>query len=440
MSTGAKRFLYLSPTFPPVQAVGALRPLKMVRHLPAHGWTPVVMADVRARRTHDGRTLRSLPPGLDVTWTEKEPRLGLLAAARAEARAASVPWDGRLTSSPPTLLDPSFVPRHRLVQAGRWLMRRAGLASELGQTTRWVQGASRRLGELPDCRAIVVNAGPFRGCRAGIDLGARFGLPVILDLRDPAARCPLKRSKHSVLANRERDREERAVVSAAAAVVLNTETALRDYREAYAELPADRFTCIRNGTDRELVGGGAAFDPDPFTVLYLGSMRSILDGLPLLEGLALLRARGVGPDTLQLVVSSVRSGATLAAIDRLGLRDQVLFHPPLPPAELGGLMASADLHVLVGHATPQRIPAKTYEYLGSCRPILAMVDNPELAALLDAAGDADVVPLHDAAAAADVLARELDRGRRTVEHDWRPHASDRRAADLAALLDRVTAG
>ncbi|MFT5993917.1 MAG: hypothetical protein ACI82G_002922, partial [Bradymonadia bacterium] len=35
--------LYITPYFPPATKVGALRPLKFVRHLGAHGWRVVVL-------------------------------------------------------------------------------------------------------------------------------------------------------------------------------------------------------------------------------------------------------------------------------------------------------------------------------------------------------------------------------------------------------------
>ena len=41
-----RQFLYITPYFPPQSRVGALRPLKFARHLPARGWSPVVLCDL----------------------------------------------------------------------------------------------------------------------------------------------------------------------------------------------------------------------------------------------------------------------------------------------------------------------------------------------------------------------------------------------------------
>ncbi|MCA9547340.1 MAG: hypothetical protein KC613_23215, partial [Myxococcales bacterium] len=40
-----RRVLMITTQWPPVPTVGTRRPVRLARHLPAHGWTPVVMVD-----------------------------------------------------------------------------------------------------------------------------------------------------------------------------------------------------------------------------------------------------------------------------------------------------------------------------------------------------------------------------------------------------------
>ena len=61
-----RRFLYISPYFPPQSRVGALRPLKFARHLPKHGWAPVVLADLKEADAMD-RSLPELVPDSTIT-------------------------------------------------------------------------------------------------------------------------------------------------------------------------------------------------------------------------------------------------------------------------------------------------------------------------------------------------------------------------------------
>ncbi len=68
-------FLYISPYFPPDSRVGALRPLKFVRHLPSCGYRPVVLADA-AGASRDARLEAAVPDGRGG-----DPRLRALLAA-----------------------------------------------------------------------------------------------------------------------------------------------------------------------------------------------------------------------------------------------------------------------------------------------------------------------------------------------------------------------
>ena len=63
-----RRFLYITPFFPPMGRVGALRPLKFARHLPALGWAPVALADLRAGDGVNPELLGELPDSTIVEW------------------------------------------------------------------------------------------------------------------------------------------------------------------------------------------------------------------------------------------------------------------------------------------------------------------------------------------------------------------------------------
>ena len=61
-----RRLLYISPLFPPHTRVGALRPLKFVRHLPANGWIPTVLCDLQAKDPVNWDLVQTIPAEVEV--------------------------------------------------------------------------------------------------------------------------------------------------------------------------------------------------------------------------------------------------------------------------------------------------------------------------------------------------------------------------------------
>ncbi|MFT6629615.1 MAG: hypothetical protein ACJA1R_002893, partial [Flavobacteriales bacterium] len=60
--------LYITPYFPPATKVGALRPLKFVRHLGAHGWRVVVLTDLRNSDATSEALWDAVPEAVDVQF------------------------------------------------------------------------------------------------------------------------------------------------------------------------------------------------------------------------------------------------------------------------------------------------------------------------------------------------------------------------------------
>ena len=88
------------------------------------------------------------------------------------------------------------------------------------------------------------------------------------------------------------------------------------------------------------------------------------------------------------------------------------------------LISTSSLLFLPMHDVPGRaglVPTKTYEYLGSGRPILAAVPPGDARDLLTAAGTAAICSPTDAAGLADALREAVDgwrAGRVPPEPDW----------------------
>lgn len=410
--------------------VGALRPLKFARHLPAFGWAPVVLADLRPEEAVDPRLTGFVPATTTVIHD-----YGRHARVQAEAVASG---EARAPTRPPPPAAAGRPKRARLLRPRRGAEDFNPLGRHAFGIPYALRSARAALEQHSDCEAIVVNADPNAALLVGARLARETGKPLILDLRDPWSRCELRRPlwprPQRVLV----DRLERRAVEAAARVILNTETTRRDYRAHYDDLPAERFACIRNHADPELIAHGHFPPFDRFTVLFLGNFRRFVEGGTVVDALARLRSGGIGPDQLGLAVSGSIPQALRDAAREAGVADMIEDHPFVPYLEVGALMARADLLLSFSHPTAQRIPAKVFDYLVSDRRVAVVADNPELAELVSRAGGASVHPLADAAGLAAALAAAHAEGRGVRVERSAVGIDSRRASErLAVILDQV---
>lgn len=412
-----RRFLYISPFFPPMTRVGALRPLKFACRLPEFGWAPVVLADMREHEDCDARLSAALPDSTIVIRDYSRH------ASRARPRAPA--------SEKPANKRPSFLARH------------AEDINPLGAHVFGLRHALRAgraaLRAHPDCAAIMVNADPYAALLVGAALARETGLPLVQDLRDPWSCCELRRPLRPAPQRIVVDRAERWAVEPAAAVILNTQTAMRDYQRHYADLPPERFTCIRNHADARLQVA-VEFPPfDRFTILFMGNFRRFVEGATLVDALARVRAAGHGPDAIQLVVTGAIPAELRERAEAAGVADMLVAHRFVPYLEVASLMQRADLLLSFSHPTAQRIPAKIFDYLIGERPLLVIADNPELRELVERAGGASVQGLAEVEGIAAAILAELARGRgRRVERAEVGIDSRTASRELAAILDRVT--
>ena len=428
---GSGRFLYITPYFPPMSRVGALRPLKFVRHLPAFGWTPVVLCDLRRGDATNGELLDAVPEGTTVVWDYgRNARANKHRYDRGELGHAAESSDrpAGLLARLATSLPAAWLPSPELVPLGEHSI----------DMPHALAAARRVLADRP-CDAIVVNADPYAALLVGARLARETKLPLVLDLRDPWSVCSLRRPRRPAVQRAIVDRLEHRAVRTASAVVLNTQTARDDYVAHYADLPADRFHTIHNHADPELIANGEHPGFDRFTVLFMGGFRRFVEGHALLEALAELKRRGLDAASLQLVVSGACPPSTHERARELGVANMLADHPFVPYPAVGPLMAAADLLVSLSNDTQQRFPAKIFDYLASRRPILVSADTRELVELVRDRPGVRVCGRSDAMGMADAIEAEYGAGRqRRIERVNTGLDSTTASKALAAILDRVT--
>ena len=118
---------------------------------------------------------------------------------------------------------------------------------------------------------------------------------------------------------------------------------------------------------------------EPGVIRYLGEFYLGRDPEPLFATLGRLRAAGELPEgwRLELIgnVESALGTATGELLVRNGLADWTTLSDRIPHDLAVARTASAGLLVLLAQRQPDQIPNKVFEYLGSRRPILAVVDQ-----------------------------------------------------------------
>ncbi|AUX29447.1 uncharacterized protein SOCE836_015370 [Sorangium cellulosum] len=86
-SATVRPFLLISPYFAPQTSVGAFRWVKLARHLPRHGFRPVVLSATFPGDARDDGLLAALPPEVEVADAFLDPAVLAAEAAFAAVRA-----------------------------------------------------------------------------------------------------------------------------------------------------------------------------------------------------------------------------------------------------------------------------------------------------------------------------------------------------------------
>ena len=428
-----RKFLYITPYFPPQTRVGALRPLKFVRHLPALGWQPVVLADLCKSDGVDASLMSAVPPGVEVI---RDYSRGARAAEERFVSGAVTGGAGRGAKRPAGPVGRAFASwASRLpTPSPEWIP----LGEHSIDIPHALRAARRVLKAHPDIALIVVNADPWAALIVGQILAKETGLPLISDLRDPWSVCELRKPNRPLPQAKLVEHLERGVVEGSARFIVNTEAAARDYRAAYPDAPSGRFVVIRNHSDPELIEAGDWAPRDVFTALFFGNFRRHVEGDVVFGVLAELRRRGVGPDALRFMVTGAVPDASRAAALAAGVSDYIDEHAFVAYREAGSFLRSADLLVSLSNTSRQRIPAKMFDYLTAPRPIVSISDSAELGDMLRGVAGLTHHGLDDVTGIADAFQAALANGRQvTVERDTFAFSSVEAAERLVDVFESV---
>ena len=399
------KILILAYYFPPIGGGGVQRVVKFVKYLPQFGYKPIVVTGPIG--------------GSSDLWAPEDGTLG-----------AEIPPEAELHRVPGPEPHPP----------GRWRRRADRLLSRPSAFDRWwVEGAvdvGRSVGA--DAALVFGELVPYITGRAAARLARELGKPLVADLQDPWALDEMW--LYPSFAHRLLDRREmRRVLCSASAVVMNTPEAAVRVQGRFPELAPDFVTSIPNGYDAEdFVGEPPARSDRKFRIVHSGylytrlgleqerlggRLRKLIGGMPVPEVQFLTRShvflleavgRLLRSDPSLRSVLEVHFAGVLTEFDReVAARSPVVrLHGYLDHASTLDLVRTADLLFLPMQDLPAGmraglVPGKTYEYLGSGRPLLAAVPDGDVRDLLAEAGHADVCRPGDVAAMAELISARI---------------------------------
>lgn len=367
--------------FPPLGGVGVQRALRYVRHLPSFGWNTVVLTVKHGLKGEptDTKALDKIPADVPVVRTDL---LDVTLPARWLHRLAGFAhYDrGWLTDLPGRLvlrLLHYCVHRPCLAVAGRW--GRFVVCFPPDHYIGWLPFAylaARRLLSQEAVDVIYTVSAPYTAHLVGWLLKKTTGKPWIADFRDEWTQNPTIRPMFSWQRKANRWLEQQSFDNADSIII-----ATESYKELMSSLAGpnlrEKFTTITNSFDAEDFKPLDALPKgDKFKVVYCGSFYDMQQPAYFLAAMRSLVEEGLLPlDKISLTFAGYTRYNT-----REMFKDSLLF----PAIRYMGIvshkeaiqqMKEADVLLLIVGSLrgKENIPAKTFEYIATGKPILALV-------------------------------------------------------------------
>lgn len=375
---GRRRALLVAYCFPPVGGAGVQRPVKWVKYLRRAGWDVTVLTPSNPSVPALDETLcADIPAGTEIL------RARTLEPAYDVKRSASGPAaDGAAWSAP-------------LRWARSAALRVAKTVLQPDPQVLWypaaVREASRHLERVPH-DVVVCTAPPYSAFFIGQAIKRRFGVPLVLDYRDEwdLTGRYLENVPRDVVSRVVQERQQRALLRAADAVIATTQASLDHLGERIRALGgAARQVCIYNGYDAEDFAAPRGPTPEVpptnrFRLVYSGTLWNLTTIEPLVEAaLAIHRTSPSLLGNLELVVVGRKTPEQERILARMAVtacRVNNLAYCEHHTA-LSWVRSSSALCLLLSDVpgAERVVPAKLFEYLAARKEMLSVLPDGEAA-------------------------------------------------------------
>lgn len=420
----------LSYYFPPLGMGGTQRPAKFAKYLPEFGWQPTVLTVKPVAYWVEDASLMDELAKVRIIRTESwDPQRLLARFGKANPATQGASVASRKPSRVARFLNEKFLPFF-LIPDSKIL---------------WRWHALRAVGKLMEREkfdALYTTSPPHSAHLIGRKIARTCGLRWIADFRDNWAGgvvvhepTHFQRSVNLYLQNSVLEQAD-AIISASSGIqnaLLKSQTAHRG-----------KFCVIPNGyDDGDFRMPSRRADDRRFVFCHCGSVTAFSDPQFLLDALPIFRERY--PELADKVLFQFVGYETTSRLQErfhgLGLGSMLHVTGYKPHREALQYLVNADALLLIarGKAGATFIPSKTFEYLGTKRPILALTNVQDTIDLLSKADHAVVLGLENHSMIADAIAT-LARGEaKTANESFVAQFERRRQAEqLAAILDSLT--
>ncbi len=425
-----KKVLMLAYYFPPLGMGGTQRALKMVRYLPEFGWEATVLTvKPIAYWAQDPSLLREIPAARIIRTGSLDPqRLLHLVKNRPSPKAATIHAEqkhGFVTWINRKVLPLFLVPDSKRL----WHAHACAAAAPL----------LRR-----EAFALIYSTSPPHSVHlTARRLAQKYHLPWVADFRDAWSGSVVVQEPtrlHRAL----QQRLQKKIVRAADAVIAVTPGILKSLQ---GEDCGAKYHYIPNGFDAgDFPPQTPAPEDDAFQLLHCGAVTTFSDPRPVLNALKQLRRDQPG-ETKQLRLRFVGYD-TFAMfqewIQTLQLQDCVHHSGYVPHHQALQAVGAADALLLIAchEKDANFIPGKTFEYLASGKPILAVSNIADTVALLrDMPGVILCHPRDEAAIRSALLRLQKDTGlaQAARQRNLQPYERKYQARQLADIFDQLSA-
>ena len=327
--------LMLAFYFPPENAIGAARPARFTKYLSRLGY-PVANISRWLENSSNSAAIRVPVPSQRCDSTSGFSRL------LKTFNQVALPYDDRLWWIPPAY-----------------------------------KAASDLIRRNPS-QVIFSTHPPVATHLVALALKFRYGTPWIADFRDPLKGNPVRSARRSKVID---TITERWIFKHADAVIANTDAVKQIWQERYP-LWKHKIHLIWNGFDQDdVITPRPNNTQDRRIIAHVGTIYGRRSAQPLIECLdRLLTAQKLAPDDFQLRLigpienqSLDSSNAAYQRLEKLGCLH--VDNRMAPQAEAREEMLKADILVLIdivgSDSLAVTLPAKAFDYIRACRPILA---------------------------------------------------------------------
>jgi glycosyltransferase involved in cell wall biosynthesis len=409
--------LVIAYYFPPMGGAGVQRTLKFVKYLPDFGWQPYILTVRNSMGLQDASLEAETPAGLPINRT---PILRL---------PHRLPWRLR-----------NFINRWFLI-----------IDEQIGWLPFAASAGRKLIAAIDDIRVIYSSSPPYTTHLIARHLHQRTHLPWLADFRDPWMENPFL--KFPTTFHRQVNQHlEQSVFNEADRVILNTEVSRQHNTTKYPSLPERKFITIPNGYDQaDITNTSQIVQTSPiFTIAHLGSLYpKVRSSKYILAALHDAFQTGkLPPDKIRVRFIGNIDKETQGLVRQYKLNGNVELLGYLNHRQALSHLFSADLLLLLPYydvGGELSIPAKTYEYLASKKPILCLADPGACAELIHKARAGTVVPPTDISKIVDQLFslyQQWENGELKIDPDQELIASFERrklTGRLANLLTEVSA-